>query len=122
MKAIADSILELDRPDLTPNEMIENQVRIRRCLELLWETDPLRRKKPTVFQEAVNITNVIEDMVFDPLPQFLRFVDLKLRSIGQSPLPPEHCPFKFASWAGGDRDGKSGILILAAPFLSPSRT
>lgn len=105
LQSIAEAILELDRPDLTPTEVLERQSTIKRALELLWETDPVRRKKPTVYSEAVSIANSVEDMLFNSVPIFLRFIDQRLQDIGQPTLPLTCCPFKFSSWAGGDRDG-----------------
>lgn len=105
LKTIADRILSLDRPDLTPTEVTLDQHEIRRAIEVLWETDPIRRRKPTVFTEAAGIANAIEDMVFEAVPLYLRQMDLRLQEIGQPPLPYTARPLKFASWAGGDRDG-----------------
>eukprot|EP01054_Gregarina_sp_Poly1_P002417 Gregarina_sp_Poly_1__2416@NODE_1649_length_3624_cov_212_060444_g1087_i0_p1_GENE_NODE_1649_length_3624_cov_212_060444_g1087_i0NODE_1649_length_3624_cov_212_060444_g1087_i0_p1_ORF_typecomplete_len1158_score190_97PEPcase/PF00311_17/1_9e152PEPcase_2/PF14010_6/1e06_NODE_1649_length_3624_cov_212_060444_g1087_i0793552 len=105
LRSIAAHILELDRPDLTPDEVHCNQDGIRRCIEVFWETDCLRRQKPTVFSEAANIANTIEQMVFHSLPQYLRTLDRELVKMGQGHLPLDVRPFKFASWAGGDRDG-----------------
>eukprot|EP01055_Gregarina_sp_Pseudo9_P001446 Gregarina_sp_Pseudo_9__1445@NODE_196_length_3664_cov_24_121931_g181_i0_p1_GENE_NODE_196_length_3664_cov_24_121931_g181_i0NODE_196_length_3664_cov_24_121931_g181_i0_p1_ORF_typecomplete_len1174_score351_52PEPcase/PF00311_17/1_3e150PEPcase_2/PF14010_6/0_00061PEPcase_2/PF14010_6/4_9DDE_Tnp_ISAZ013/PF07592_11/0_2_NODE_196_length_3664_cov_24_121931_g181_i01413626 len=105
LRKIAVHILELDRPDLTPDEVQLNQDGIRRCIEVFWETDCLRRTKPTVFSEAANIANTIEQMVFHSLPQYLRSLDMELVKMGEQCLPLLVRPYKFASWAGGDRDG-----------------
>lgn len=105
LKRLVQLVLKLDRPDLTPFEVREGRTEVRRRLETLWETDQIRRIKPTPFSEALTMAAVIEDNIFNALPLFLRNVDACMADIGQPPLPLSARPFVFASWAGGDRDG-----------------
>lgn len=105
LKNIADKILNLDRPDLTPTEVTIEQTAIKRNIEILWETDSIRRIKPTVQVEASSITCVIENMVFSTVPEYLRMLDLRMNEIGQPAIPLTAKLLKFSSWAGGDRDG-----------------
>lgn len=112
LRKISEHILELDRPDLTPYEVQLQQDNIRRCIEVFWETDCLRRQKPTVFSEAANIANTIEQLVFQSLPQYLRLLDIELGKLNEPPLPLNVRPYKFASWAGGDRDGNPFVTHL----------
>eukprot|EP01053_Blabericola_migrator_P008268 Blabericola_migrator_1__8267@NODE_428_length_8580_cov_384_028075_g151_i1_p1_GENE_NODE_428_length_8580_cov_384_028075_g151_i1NODE_428_length_8580_cov_384_028075_g151_i1_p1_ORF_typecomplete_len1093_score233_88PEPcase/PF00311_17/1_3e149PEPcase_2/PF14010_6/3_6e03PEPcase_2/PF14010_6/0_00023_NODE_428_length_8580_cov_384_028075_g151_i120125290 len=112
LRTIANHILELDRPDLTPDEVEINQAGIRRCIEVIWECDAIRRQKPTVFSEATGIANTIEKMVFESLPLYLRSLDMELHRLGEPSLPLSCRPFKFASWAGGDRDGNPFVTHI----------
>lgn len=105
LKRIVQLVLRLDRPDLTLFELKEGRTEVRRRLETLWQTDEIRRIKPTPFAEALNMAAIIEDNIFNALPSFLRNVDVCLADIGQPPLPLSSTPFRFSSWAGSDRDG-----------------
>lgn len=105
LKRIVQLILKLDRPDLTCFELEQGRSEVGRRLEILWETDEIRRIKPTPFSEALNMAAVIEDNIFDTLPWYLRQVDACLADIGQPPLPLSAKPLLFSSWAGGDGDG-----------------
>lgn len=105
LRKISMIILKLDRPDLTPSEVREAREEARRRLETLWDTDEIRRAKPTPFAEALNMIYAVEEVIFNTLPQFLKHVDFCLADIGQPPLPLTARPFQFSSWAGGDRDG-----------------
>ncbi|KAL7066341.1 phosphoenolpyruvate carboxylase family protein [Cryptosporidium serpentis] len=102
---IAELILQLDRPDLTPTEIKDAKNTIQRCLAMLWNSDTLRRARPTPLDEVQNAVNTICETVFNTLPQFLRNIDMILDDNGMDPLPPTKTLFKFSSWVGGDRDG-----------------
>ena len=99
---------------LTPEERRVNEDKLFANVLSLWRTDEVRRSKPKPEDEARNILHVIEDTVWDAVPRYLAQVDRYLISKGLEPIPLDADPFKFASWAGGDRDGN--------PFVTPSVT
>jgi len=84
---------------------------LRREIGSIWQTDELSRSKPSVQSEAERGTLVLEAVMWEALPSFLRRLDATMRSsLGESRgLPLTARPFKFASWMGGDRDGNPNV-------------
>ena len=84
---------------------------LRREIGSIWQTDELSRSKPSVQSEAERGTLVLEAVMWEALPSFLRRLDATMRSsLGDSRgLPLTARPFKFASWMGGDRDGNPNV-------------
>ncbi|KNC74221.1 phosphoenolpyruvate carboxylase [Sphaeroforma arctica JP610] len=108
-------LLELSHePRLTPAQTEDVNERLLMNLEALWRTDEVRRGKPKPEDEARNITQVIEDTVWDAAPAYVKSINRYLKSVDQDPLPLDSTPFVFSSWAGGDRDGN--------PFVTQSVT
>eukprot|EP00920_Eleutheroschizon_duboscqi_P028160 GHVT01068775.1.p1 GENE.GHVT01068775.1~~GHVT01068775.1.p1 ORF type:complete len:274 (-),score=61.55 GHVT01068775.1:2825-3646(-) len=113
-RRISELALRLDRPDLTPFEVTEARTDIKRSLKVLVRTDQVRRVKPDPVDEAQSIANVLQEVVWDALPTYLRAVDASLNRHGIPSLPVCARPFVFSSWAGGDRDGN--------PFVNAETT
>eukprot|EP00804_Cyclotella_cryptica_P020727 CCRYP_003522-RD/>CCRYP_003522-RD protein AED:0.08 eAED:0.08 QI:1038/1/1/1/1/0.88/9/144/747 len=63
------------------------------------------RVKPTVQKEAAGGCAVIESVLWDAVPSYLRKLDAQCRVTLGKKLPVDAAPVKFASWIGGDRDG-----------------
>lgn len=78
---------------------------LKREIGLIWQSDELNRKKPSVQEEAERGTLVVETVLWEALPSFLRKLDATMRdALGEEySLPLEAAPFKFSSWMGGDR-------------------
>mmetsp|Transcript_10565 Transcript_10565/g.22080 ORF Transcript_10565/g.22080 Transcript_10565/m.22080 type:complete len:930 (-) Transcript_10565:171-2960(-) len=84
---------------------------LRREIASIWQTDEVSRVKPSPQSEAERGTLVIETVLWEVLPQFLRKLDATMKwSLGEDyGLPLTASPFKFASWMGGDRDGNPNV-------------
>ena len=80
-----------------------------REISAIWLSDGVSRTKPTPVQEAEKGTLVLETVLWDALPQFLRKLDATTREFLGQPLPLSCAPIKFASWMGGDRDGNPNV-------------
>jgi len=87
---------------------------IRREISSIWQTDELSRSKPSVQSEAERGTLVLETVMWESLPKFLRRLDATMKStLGEDKgLPLTARPFKFASWMGGDRDGNPNVTSI----------
>ena len=86
---------------------------IKRNLEMvicsIWGADEIRRLKPSPQQEAAGGSAILESVLWEAVPTYLRKLDQQCRmSLGQS-LPIDACPIRFASWIGGDRDGNPNV-------------
>lgn len=74
-----------------------------------WQTDEIRRNKPTPVDEARWGFAVLEKTLWDALPLFLRNLDNNLQKFTGKPLPMDATPISFGSWMGGDRDGNPNV-------------
>jgi phosphoenolpyruvate carboxylase len=75
----------------------------------LWLTDEVSRTKPSPETEAAKGTLVVETVLWEAVPSFLRKLSATLQNaIGRS-LPLTAAPVRFASWMGGDRDGNPNV-------------
>jgi phosphoenolpyruvate carboxylase len=114
LHGIARALESIHDGYLTPAERDTEWDKIRTNLLALWRTDEVRRSQPKPEDEARNIVKVIEDTVWDAVPDYIRTIDRMLVRKNLKPLPLDAKPFIFGSWAGGDRDGN--------PFVTPDVT
>ena len=99
----------LDRPDLHPYERSEAVSSLQRLVASIWGSDEIRRQRPTPQMEALGGIAVIETVLWDALPSYLRKLNAQCQvSLGRE-LPVEFVPVKFSSWIGGDRDGNPNV-------------
>ena len=113
-RRIAGILAARDLPDQLPAERRAHHEALRREIATWWRTDDLRRRKPTPVEEARGGHALIEQVLWDAAPRFLRDLDDALdRTVGQR-LPPDSVPLTFGTWMGGDRDGN--------PFVTPNVT
>jgi phosphoenolpyruvate carboxylase len=104
------ALLQLrDRPDLLPEEHQQAMQDLRREVLAIWQTDELRRRRPTPVDEAWSGLVLFENVLWDALPQYLRALDRGLRDATGRGLPLDAAPFRFGSWMGGDRDGNPNV-------------
>ncbi len=107
--AIAQALAGLDRPDVTPLERETLIGELRREIIAAWETEELRRERPSPLDEVRSAFGVFEHTIWDAIPEYLRSLDRTLRAVTGRPLPIDAAPIRFGSWIGGDRDGNPAI-------------
>ena len=87
----------------------------------IWESDFLRRSKPTPVSEATSGFAIVEAVLWNAVPNFLRKLDhIAHVKLGER-LPLEIAPIQIASWMGGDRDGNPNVtpeVTLEVSMLS----
>ncbi|MBA3297290.1 MAG: phosphoenolpyruvate carboxylase, partial [Acidobacteria bacterium] len=106
---IAAALAERDRPDGTPLERDALLETLRREITAAWETDDVRRDRPSPLDELRSALTVFEQTLWDGLPEYLRSLDRTLRAVTRKGLPLEAAPIVFGSWIGGDRDGNPSV-------------
>ncbi|MEW5850692.1 MAG: phosphoenolpyruvate carboxylase [Myxococcota bacterium] len=106
---VAQALELRDRPDLTMLERKETLDALRREVISIWQTDEIRRERPTPVDEARGGLVVLEEILWDAVPRFLRSVDVALQQATGRALPPLAQPITFGSWMGGDRDGNPNV-------------
>ena len=112
LRAVADDLETLDERRLTDRE----EARVERDLEAevtsLWQTPQVRRRRPEVTDEALNVQWYIENVLFDVVGEVYDELERELGDRFETVEIPKL--FEFRSWAGSDRDGN--------PYVTPEVT
>ncbi len=87
--------------------------RLAEVIDLLWQTDELRRERPHPLEEAASAIFHLDEVFSDVLPDLLEDVATHLATLGVE-LSPRARPLRFGTWVGGDRDGN--------PYVTPKVT
>ncbi|WP_173918751.1 phosphoenolpyruvate carboxylase [Halobacillus sp. Marseille-Q1614] len=108
-KRIAGLLFKLDNPQLTKNERENLQESLFNEVTVLWQTDELRQRKPTVMDEVRNGLYYFDQTLFDVLPDIHQELENRLEEV----FPDEEWTvpniLHFGSWIGGDRDGNPNV-------------
>jgi phosphoenolpyruvate carboxylase len=96
---------------VTPFQQMSLNDRMHREIGSLWQSDEVSRVKPTPQFEAERGTLVVETVLWEALPTYLRKLDATMRhTLGtEYGLPLDAQPIKISSWMGGDRDGNPNV-------------
>src|SRR5262245_26676444 len=108
-RQIADGLAGLDHADATCLERETYIETMRREITAAWETEEVRRERPSPLDEVRSALAVFEETLWDALPQYCRSLDRTLRATTGHELPLEIAPIRFGSWIGGDRDGNPSV-------------
>jgi len=108
-RKISETLATLDRLDLNPFERRQTLIDLRRLIATLWGTNEIRSTKPTPQQEASGGIAIIESVLWDAVPAYVRKLDAQCRLSLDRGLPLTTVPIKFGSWIGGDRDGNPNV-------------
>lgn len=102
---LAECLSDLHVGDLTDVKRLQVESRIAELISQAWHTDEIRVERPTPVDEAQWGFSVIENSLWQAVPDFIREFDYKLSSEFDIQLPLNSRLVRFASWMGGDRDG-----------------
>ena len=100
-------LLEL-RTRSAPLDHAAIDCRLAEIVELLWQTDELRRERPTPVEEAGTVAYYLDDLARHVVPGVVEHFADQLRQVGAS-VPLDATPVRFGSWVGGDRDGNPNV-------------
>ena len=78
-------------------------------LTIIWNTDELKRFKPSPYDEARWGLAIIEDSLWDTIPKVYRRLNSIFKKNMKKNLPKNFNPIEFGSWMGGDRDGNPNV-------------
>ena len=78
-------------------------------LTIIWNTDDLKRFKPSPIDEARWGLAIIEDSLWDTIPKVYRRLNSIFVQNMDKGLPKNFNPIEFGSWMGGDRDGNPNV-------------
>src|SRR5215213_4598338 len=113
---IAAELEELDRLPLTERDSEKHEQAIIAEITALWETDEVRRRRPTVRDEIRMGLDYYPSVLFETLPGLYDELADDFREAYGAELPANALPrvLRFGSWIGGDRDGN--------PLVTPECT
>ena len=98
---------ELFKNNLSKLKILEKQLFDE--LTIIWNTDDLKRTKPSPLDEARWGLAIIEDSLWDTIPKVYRKLNsIFVRNMDKN-LPKNFNPIVFGSWMGGDRDGNPNV-------------
>ncbi|QDJ12759.1 phosphoenolpyruvate carboxylase [Mergibacter septicus] len=95
----------LENSDLTTSEEQEIKRRLLQLIAQAWHTNEIRTQRPTPYEEAKWGFAVIENSLWQAVPEFLRELNQTFEQHFSLSLPVNLAPVRFSSWMGGDRDG-----------------
>jgi len=101
---ISSLLSNRDRVKMTPDELTENEVALRRFILILWQTRMLRPSKLTVHDEINNGLEYYRYTFLNEIPKIYANLEKQLESRFDKDIkvPPL---LRIGSWIGGDRDG-----------------
>lgn len=104
----ADALRSSDRK---ASEFAKKQLNdgLEREISSIWLSDEVSRSKPTPQNEAEKGILVVETVLWETVPQFMRKLDATAKQFLGKGLPMDAAPIRFASWMGGDRDGNPNV-------------
>src|ERR1051326_2339740 len=113
---IAAELEELDRLPLTERESAKHEEAIIAEITALWQTDEVRRRRPTVSDEIRMGLDYYPSVLFDTVPGLYDELADDFHEAYGEELPANALPrlLRFGSWIGGERDGN--------PLVTPECT
>lgn len=96
---------KLELSDLSVKERQKTERRLEQLIAQSWHSDTIRQQRPTPLDEAKWGFAVVENSLWEAVPDFLRELDQRLEGYLGEGLPINARPVHFSSWMGGDRDG-----------------
>lgn len=113
-RQLANQLQKLHKSHLSDVETRRVKQRISDLISQAWHTEEIRSVRPTPVDEARWGFSVIENSLWEAIPDFLRDLDDYLHVNYDVALALDAKPVQFSSWMGGDRDGN--------PFVTSSVT
>ena len=96
---------KLEHDDLTEKERNVIERLLLRLIAEAWHTNEIRTVRPTPFDEAKWGFAMLENSLWQAVPEFLRQLNENARKFLGYDLPVGLKPVRISSWMGGDRDG-----------------
>ncbi|MEC8904506.1 MAG: phosphoenolpyruvate carboxylase, partial [Pseudomonadota bacterium] len=104
-KELANCLQAIHQESLNDVERKKIETRIADLIAQAWHTEEIRSVRPTPVDEARWGFSVIENSLWEAVPDFMRELDGRLNEDYDVSLPLDSSPVQFSSWMGGDRDG-----------------
>ena len=115
-RRIGDFLATLDRIPVPEQDLARLEQLVLAEITSLWQTDEVRSRRPTVYDEIKMGLDYYDVSIFETLPSLYREISLALHAAYGLEIEALALPqvLQFGSWIGGDRDGN--------PFVTPQVT
>ena len=105
-----DGILsQLELSGHTQREANYYKRRLAELISQIWHTGDFRETRPSPVDEAKWGFAVVENSLWDAVPNFMRRLEKTSIGATQQTLSLHYAPITFAFWMGGDRDGNPNV-------------
>ena len=124
LNEIARLVARPDQSILSKQELVENEISLRRQVLILWQTRVLRTTKLSVLDEVENALTYFDSTFFHEVPQIYDSVGRNLRGHPDEQLQDLPNFLEVGSWIGGDRDGNPFVTaeVLDQTLLLHAKT
>ena len=114
-RRIARELEVLDRLPLTDTGALQSQTAMLAEVTALWQTDEVRRRKPTVLDEIKMGLDHYPDSLITPIHELYQDMAAAFHEVYGFAVEPASLPkvISFGSWIGGDRDGNPYVTALS---------
>ncbi len=115
-RRIGEFLASLDRIPVPEQDLARLEQLVLAEITSLWQTDEVRSRRPTVYDEIKMGLDYYDVSIFETLPGLYREISEALRFAYGLEIEAQALPqvLRFGSWIGGDRDGN--------PFVTPDVT
>jgi phosphoenolpyruvate carboxylase len=115
-RRIGELLAALDRIPIPGQDLARLEELVLAEITSLWQTDEVRSRRPTVYDEIKMGLDYYDVSIFETLPELYREISAALEAAYGIAIEPHDLPLvlRFGSWIGGDRDGN--------PFVTPEVT
>jgi phosphoenolpyruvate carboxylase len=115
-RRIGEFLETLDRIPVPEQDLVRLEQLVLAEITSLWQTDEVRSRRPTVYDEVKMGLDYYDVSIFETLPSLYREISEALRTAYGIEIETLALPqvLYFGSWIGGDRDGN--------PFVTPQVT
>ena len=115
-RRIGEFLATLDRIPVPEQDLARLEQLVLAEITSLWQTDEVRSRRPTVYDEIKMGLDYYDVSIFETLPSLYREISEALKASYGLEIDTLALPqvLEFGSWIGGDRDGN--------PFVTPQVT
>ena len=106
---ITELLTERSDPRIADSDRDRTVRRLAELIDLIWQTDELRRSQPTPIDEARSVIYYFDEIFREVAADLFDELDHQLGRLDVT-LPPEATPLHFGTWVGGDRDGNPFVI------------
>jgi phosphoenolpyruvate carboxylase len=107
-RAVAELLDERADPRMTSADMARTERRLAELIDLIWQTDELRRARPTPVDEARSAIFYFDEIFEEVAGDLYDELDYQFGRMGVD-LHLDAAPLHFGTWVGGDRDGNPNV-------------